>query len=159
MIGYGHNRYQLLDVEDLSAAIYLCATLDNNVVNDTFNIGSKDFTTMRQDFQAVLDRAGFGKRIIGFPAWPMIWTLRFLEMLHLSPLYKWVYETACEDSFVSIEKAERCLGYNPKYSTADAMVRNFDWYMKNLESFKNASGISHRVPWKQGILGVFKRLF
>jgi nucleoside-diphosphate-sugar epimerase len=159
MIGFGHNRYQLLDVEDLCAAIYLCATLDKAVVNDTFNIGAKVFTTMREDFQAVLDRAGFGKRIVGFPAWPMIWTLRLLEVLHLSPLYKWVYETACEDSFVSIEKAERVLGYSPMYSNKDALVRNFDWYGKNLESFKNASGISHRVPWKQGILGVFKRLF
>jgi len=159
MIGFGHNRYQLLDVEDLCAAIYLCATLDKAVVNDTFNIGAKVFTTMREDFQAVLDRAGFGKRIVGFPAWPMIWTLRLLEVLHLSPLYKWVYETACEDSFVSIEKAERVLGYSPMYSNKDALVRNFDWYMKSLESFKNASGISHRVPWKQGILGVFKRFF
>lgn len=159
MIGFGHNRYQLLDVEDLCAAIYLCATLDKAVVNDTFNIGAKVFTTMREDFQAVLDRAGFGKRIVGFPAWPMIWTLRLLEVLHLSPLYKWVYETACEDSFVSIEKAERVLGFSPKYSNKDALVRNFDWYMKNLDSFKNASGISHRVPWKQGILGVVKKFF
>lgn len=159
MIGYGHNRYQFLDVEDLCAAIYLCATLDKTVVNDTFNIGAKEFTTMREDFQAVLNKAGFGKRVVGFPAWPMIWTLRFLELLHLSPLYKWVYETACEDSFVSIEKAERCLGYKPKYANKDALVRNFDWYIKNLESFKNASGISHRVPWKQGVLGVFKKFF
>lgn len=159
MIGFGHNRYQFLDVEDLCAAIYLCATQEKAVVNDTFNIGAKEFTTMREDFQAVLDRAGHGKRIIGFPAFPMIWTLRFLELLHLSPLYKWVYETACEDSFVSIEKAERCLGYKPQHSNKDALVRNFDWYMKNIESFRNASGISHRVPWKQGILGLFKKLF
>ena len=56
--------------------------------------------------------AGHGKRIVGFPARPVIWTLRILEALRLSPLYKWVYETACEDSFVSIEKAQRVLGYD-----------------------------------------------
>ena len=28
MIGNGKNRYQLLDVEDLCDAIYLCATMD-----------------------------------------------------------------------------------------------------------------------------------
>jgi len=85
--------------------------------------------------------------------------LRFLEMLHLSPLYKWVYETACEDSFVSIEKAERVLGYAPKYSNKDALVRNYRWYVANLASFKNASGVSHRVPWKQGILRFVKVFF
>jgi nucleoside-diphosphate-sugar epimerase len=159
MIGSGRNRYQLLDVEDLCAAIWLTLTLDKPVVNNTFNIGAKVFATMREDYQAVLDDAGHGKKIRGFPATPMIWALRFLEMLHLSPLYKWVYETACEDSFVSIEKAERILGYAPKSSNKDALVRNYRWYVANLGSFKNASGISHRVPWKQGILRFVKWLF
>ncbi|MBZ0149208.1 MAG: NAD-dependent epimerase/dehydratase family protein, partial [Pseudorhodoplanes sp.] len=58
MLGSGNNRYQLLDVDDLDDAIYLCATLDKDVVNDTFNIGAKEFTTMREDYQAVLDTAG-----------------------------------------------------------------------------------------------------
>ena len=159
MIGSGDNRYQLLDVADLCEAIWLCLTLDAARVNDTFNIGAREFTTMREDYQAVLDEAGFGRRIIGFPARPVIVALRVLEALHLSPLYKWVYETACEDSFVSIEKAERVLGYNPRYSNQQALVRNYQWYLRNLDQFRNRSGVSHRVPWKQGILGLIKRLF
>jgi len=159
MIGYGHNRYQLLDVEDLCEAIWLCLTLDAGKVNDVFNIGAREFTTMREDYQAVLDVAGHGRRIVGFPARPVIWTLRILEALHLSPLYKWVYETACEDSFVSIEKAQRILGYNPRHSNKDALIRNYKWYLANVQNFRNASGISHRVPWKQGILRLFKLFF
>ncbi|MBP9572986.1 MAG: NAD-dependent epimerase/dehydratase family protein [Kiritimatiellae bacterium] len=159
MIGNGRNRYQLLDVEDLCEAIWLTMTLPAAVVNDTFNIGAKDFTTMREDYQAVLDDAGHGKKIRGFPAAPMIWTLRFLELLKLSPLYKWVYETASEDSFVSIEKAERVLGFRPKYSNKEALVRNYRWYVANLDAFRNASGVSHRVPWKQGILRLAKWFF
>lgn len=159
MIGSGNNRYQLLDVEDLCDAIWSCMTLPEEIANDTFNVGAKDFETMKQDYQAVLDAAGHGKRIIGFPSRPVIWGLRFLEFLHLSPLYEWVYETACEDSFVSIEKAEQKLGFKPKYSNKQALLRNFEWYKANLDSFKNQSGISHRVPWKQGILGLIKNLF
>jgi len=159
MIGSGNNRYQLLDVEDLCESIWLCLTLEKEKVNDTFNIGAKEFTTMKEDYQAVLDKAGHGRHIIGFPARPVIWTLRILEALKLSPLYKWVYETACEDSFVSIEKAERVLGYAPKFSNKDALVRNYDWYLANLASFENRSGVSHRVPWKQGILKLFKIFF
>ena len=159
MIGSGKNRYQLLDVEDLCEAIYLCATLDEPLANDTYNIGAKEFTTMKEDYQAVLDRAGFGKRIIGFPAWPLIWTLRILELFRLSPLYKWVYETAHKDSFVSIEKAERQLGYKPRFSNKDALVRNYEWYLSNLKNFEHTSGVSHRVPWKQGILKLFKVFF
>ncbi len=159
MIGSGNNRYQLLDVYDLCASIYLCATLDKDVANDTYNIGAKEFTTMKEDYQAVLDEAGFGKKIKGFPAKPVIFALRILEAMHLSPLYKWVYETACEDSFVSIEKAEEKIGYKPIYSNKDALVRNYNWYIQNLDKFENSSGVSHRVPWKQGILKVAKIFF
>ena len=159
MIGNGRNRYQLLDVEDLCEAIWLTLTLEAAQVNDTFNIGAKEFTTMGADYQAVLDDAGHGKKVRGFPAAPMIWTLRFLELLKLSPLYKWVYETASKDSFVSIEKAERILGYRPKYSNRDALVRNYRWYVAHLDQFRHASGVSHRVPWKQGILAAAKHFF
>jgi nucleoside-diphosphate-sugar epimerase len=97
MIGSGNNRYQLCDVEDVCQGIYLCLTGPAETVDDVFNIGAREFTTMKEDYQAVLDDAGHGRRIIGFPAAPVIWTLRFLEAIKLSPLYKWVYETACED--------------------------------------------------------------
>lgn len=159
MLGNGKNRYQLLDVEDLCEAIWLCATLEPAKVNDTFNIGAKEFQTMAEDYQAVLDRAGFGRKIVPLPAAPAIWTLRLLELLKLSPLYKWVYETASKDSFVSIEKAERVLGYAPRYSNQQALVRNYEWYLAHLAQFEGKSGISHRVPWKQGILKVAKAVF
>lgn len=159
MIGSGNNRYQLLDVEDLCDAIYLCATLDRDVVNDTFNIGAKEFTTMREDYQAVLDYAGFGRKIRPFPAGPVILALKVLEAMKLSPLYAWVYETAGKDSFVSIEKAERVLGYKPKYSNKDALKRNYQWYLDNLHSFEGQSGVSHRVPWNQGALKLAKLFF
>ncbi len=159
MIGSGRNRYQLLDVEDLCAAITLCATLPDETVNDTFNIGAKDYTTMKEDYQVVLDAAGHGKKVVGFPATPAIWALRFLEMLRVSPLYKWVYETASKDSFVSIEKAQKQLGYAPKYSNKDALLRNFEWYKANQSQFASQSGVTHRVPWKQGAIGLLKRFF
>jgi nucleoside-diphosphate-sugar epimerase len=159
MIGNGKNRYQLLDVEDLCEVIWLAMTLDAAKVNDTFNVGAKEFTTMREDYQAVLDAAGHGKKIRGFPAAPMIWTLRFLELLKISPLYRWVYETASKDSFVSIDKAERVLGFTPRFSNKDALVKNYRWYVEHLDQFRNASGVSHRVPWKQGILRLAKFFF
>jgi nucleoside-diphosphate-sugar epimerase len=159
VLGNGKNRYQYLDVEDLCDAIYLCATLPRERVNDTFNIGAKEFGTVAEDFQAVLDYAGHGKKVKPFPAGPVILGLRILEALGLSPLYKWVYETIAKDSFVSIEKAERVLGFRPKYSNKDALLRNFQWYLDNYEKFAHQSGVSHRVPWKQGALAIIKRFF
>jgi nucleoside-diphosphate-sugar epimerase len=160
ILGNGRNRYQLLDVEDLCNAIYLAATGNREKVNATFNIGAAEFTTFREDYQAVLDYAGFGKQIRPLPiVTPIVLTLRLLEALHLSPLYKWVYETASKDSFVSIEKAQSILGYAPKYSNKQALVRNYQWYLDHLPQFEHASGVSHRVPWKQGILRLAKVFF
>ena len=159
MIGSGNNRYQLMDVEDLCEAIWAAMTYPKDVVNTEFNIGAKDFTTMREDYQAVLDKAGHGKKIHGTPVKPIVFILRILEQLKLSPLYPWVYETASTDSFVSIEKAEKLLDFKPKYSNKDALIRNYEWYVAHLSEFAGKSGVSHRVPWKQGLLAVAKLFF
>lgn len=159
VLGSGRNRYQLLDVEDLCEAIFLAATAPPEAANDTFNIGAREFATLGEDYQAVLDEAGFGKRIRPLPAVPLILVLRILEKLGVSPLYKWVYETVAKDSYVSIEKAERLLGYNPRYSNQAALVRNYRWYLDNRENFQGQAGVSHRAPWKQGALGLAKRFF
>ena len=159
MIGSGKNRYQLMDVEDLCEAIWAAMTYPKDVVNTEFNIGAKDFTTMREDYQAVLDRAGHGKKIHGTPVKPIVFILRILEALKLSPLYPWVYETASTDSFVSIEKAEKALDFKPKYSNKDALIRNYEWYVAHLSEFAGKSGVSHRVHWKQGLLAFAKLFF
>ncbi len=157
VLGNGNNKYQLMDVEDFCEAIYISTTIDAVYANDTFNVGAKIYTTIREDYQAVLDRAGFGKKITSLPAGLAIWTLRILKKLKISPIYPWVYETAARDSFVSIEKAERILRWEPKYSNKDALLRNYEWYINNMNHFKqNVTGVSHRVPWKQGALNIIK---
>jgi nucleoside-diphosphate-sugar epimerase len=160
LIGNGKNKYQLLDIDDLCDATYAVAIRNDEQVNDVFNIGAENYKTMREDYQVVLDFAGYGKKMTGLPAWPIIQILRLLDFLKLSPLYKWVYETASKDSFVSIEKAKNTFGYKPKYSNQDALLRNYKWYLENKKNFSHGeSGVTHRVPWKQGILSVAKLFF
>lgn len=159
LIGDGRNKYQLLDVEDLCDAIYVTMTGKPEDVNTVFNVGAKEFGTMRDDFQAVLDHAGHGRKVRPLPAGPIILALKLLERLKLSPVYEWVYETAAVDSYVSIEKAERVLGFRPKYSNREALIKNYEWYVAHLPAFRETSGISHRTPWKQGLIGLGKKLF
>lgn len=159
MIGLGDNRYQLLDVEDLCQAILSCVTLVGDQVNDTFNIGAAEFTTMKQDYQAVLDEAGFGKRIVPFPVRPVVLALKILEALKLSPLYPWIYETAAKDSFVSIVKAQRILRFAPQYSNQEAMLRNYRWYLQNKTRLSGDAGVTHRLPWNQHALKLAKIFF
>ncbi len=158
VIGNGNNRYQLLDVADLVEAVRLTLTEPAEVANDTFNIGAERFDTVRQDLTVLCEHAGNGARVMGTPA-PLVKTvLAIAEALKMSPLYKWVYGTADKDSFVSIDRAKEKLGWQPRYSNSETLVRAYDWYHENKDKIPKGSGITHRIGWDQGILKVFKKL-
>ncbi|WP_049902942.1 NAD-dependent epimerase/dehydratase family protein [Halococcus agarilyticus] len=164
MVGWGTNKYQLMHVYDLVRAMEFMFAKDEADVNTVFNVGADEFGTMKEDFQAPIDYAGTGKRTIGTPTPLTVFALRVLEKLNLSPLYPWVYETAHEDSYVSVEKL-KSLGWEPNYSNKEALVETYEWYLDNYEEPEredDATGLDHRVAWDQGALalvkGVFKRI-
>lgn len=156
IIGSGKNKYQLLDVNDLVEAIWLCCTKDKKIVNDTFNVGAKEFKTMREDFQSVLDYAGYGKKIIPTPAWLVIPIIKILSSLKLLPLYPWIYETAHVEHYVDISKIEKKLGWKPKKSTSQALIDSYKWYEKHWREYENSVGITHRTKWREGVMKFLK---
>lgn len=157
VIGNGRNRYQLLEVEDLCAALWMSLTAPVEKANDTFNIGATRYATVNEDVGALCAYAKSGARVMGTPAWLVKPALALFEALKLSPLYKWVYGTADKDSFVSTEKIEKALGWKPKYSNAEALIRSYQWYLDHAAELEEATGVTHRIAWNQGILKVFRR--
>jgi nucleoside-diphosphate-sugar epimerase len=158
IIGNGKNRYQLLEVEDLVDAIYLTLTKDKEKANDTFNVGATSFNTVYEDVSALCKYANSGSKVLKTPALPIKIILSVLEFMRLSPLYKWVYGTADKDSFVSVEKIRKVLGWSPKYSNAQALINSYKWYLDNKSSMASGTGVTHRIAWKQGALGIFKKI-
>jgi len=150
------NRYQLLAVEDLVDALLLAAAADG-VAGEAINVGAKEFGTVRADLQALIDHAGSRSRLTPIPVRPAELTLRALELLRVSPLAEWHYRTAHKDSFVEISKAERLLGYAPRYSNAEALTRTYDWYLAHREELRGP-GVTHRVPWNQQALALLKKI-
>jgi len=155
-LGKGHNRYQLLAVEDLVDAIVRAAE-EPAAARDTFNIGATEFGTVRSDLQALIDHAGSSSRLQPVPVKPAEIALRGLELLRVSPLAEWHYKTAHRDSYVEVSKAQQLLGWQPRYSNVEALTRTYDWYLANRDRLATA-GTTHRVPWNQRALGVLKRL-
>jgi nucleoside-diphosphate-sugar epimerase len=156
MLGDGANRYQLLAVEDLVDAILLAAERPE-AAGETMNVGAKEFGTVRSDLQALIDHAGSASRLTPVPARPAEIALRVLELLRVSPLAEWHYKTAHRDSFVDVSKAERLLGWSPRWSNAEALCRTYDWYLAHRDSLR-AAGVTHRVPWNQQALALLKRI-
>jgi len=156
VLGSGRNRYQLLAVEDLVDAIALAAS-KRTAAGETLNIGATEFGTVRSDLEALIRHAGSSSRVTPIPARPAEIALRALELARLSPLAEWHYKTAHRDSYVGVSRAERVLGWKPRHSNADALIRTYDWYLANRDHI-GAAGLTHRVPWDQRALGLIKRL-
>ena len=156
ILGKGHNRYQLLAVEDLVDAV-VGAAKERAAAGETFNVGAREFGTVREDLGALIAHAGSGSRLQPIPAKPAELALRALELMHLSPLAEWHYKTAHRDSFVDVAKAQRLLGWEPRYSNREALIRTYDWYLANRGRIA-AAGVTHRVPWNQQALGLLKKI-
>jgi len=155
ILGDGANLYQLLAVEDLVDAVVRC--FDAPVAGEALNVGAGRFGAVRDDLQALIDHAGSGSRLWPVPVRPAELSLRALELARLSPLAEWHYRTAHKDSFVSIDKARRLLGWEPRLSNAETLCATYDWYLDHLAEMR-AAGTTHRVPWNQQALGLLKRI-
>ena len=157
VLGDGSNRYQLLAVEDLVAAILLAAS-KRAAAGETLNVGAKEFGSVRSDLEALIDHGGSASRITPIPVKPAEIALRALELARLSPLAEWHYKTAHRDSFVDVSRAERILGWKPRFSNAAALIATYDWYLAHRDELAGAAGVTHRVPWDQRALGILKRI-
>ena len=156
ILGKGHNRYQLLAVEDLVDAIVRAGTVPE-AARQTFNVGATEFGTVRADLQALIDHAGSASHLRPVAVKPAEVALRALELLRVSPLAEWHYKTAHKDSFVDVSRAQQVLGWQPRLSNEAALIETYDWYLANRDRV-GAAGVTHRVPWNQQALGLLKRL-
>ncbi len=159
VLGRGDHPYQLLDVADLCEAIERCITRPPESANATFNIGAVRIATMRENVQAVLDRAGHGGRVVALPVRPVVAALRLLRALHLSPLYPWIYETADRESVVAIDRLQAALDFTPRRSNIEALQANYDWFVRHRASLNGQTGTTHRRPWDQGALNWLRHCF
>jgi len=154
VLGDGTNRFQLMEVRDLVEAVSLAALKGRH--GEVYNVGASDFGTVNQDLEALLNYASTGSSILHIPSKPAKAILGILSALHLSPVYRWVYDTADQDSFVSIEKAQKELGWCPRFSNKEAMISTYAWYLHEGKEMAKQTGTSHRVAWKQGVLRLVK---
>ncbi len=156
MIGKGHNKYQLLDVEDLIDAMLLASAHPKG--SDTFNVAAAKFGTLREDLTPLFKAAGHPPRFLPTPRRTTIAALFVLDKLRLSPLTKWHYGTMSSDSYVETDKAQAVLGWRPRRSNQDTLLAAYTWYHAHRDQVKSSVGTTHTVGWNQKILRVFKKL-
>ncbi|WP_169948519.1 NAD-dependent epimerase/dehydratase family protein [Microbispora sp. H11081] len=160
VLGKGDKRVQMFAVEDLVDAIAGVLDAPADVANDTYNLAAAEFGTLREDFQAVLDAAGHGKRVVSLPAGPTLAGLRLLERTRMSPVYGRLVRKLLADSYVSIDKARDRLGFRPRLSNRDAILRTYAWWREQRASgAARGAGQTSRDAWRQGALALAKVFF
>ncbi len=162
VLGRGDVRIQMFGVDDLVDAVVTTLGADLEIANDTYNLGAAAFSTIREDFQCVLDAAGHGKRVVSLPAKPALAMLRALQRYKMSPVYGRLLHKLMADSYVSIDKARDRLGFAPRLSNRQAILETYHWWrMQRAVPRKPsaAAGRTSRDPWNQGALGLVKALF
>jgi nucleoside-diphosphate-sugar epimerase len=160
VLGRGEVRIQMLAMDDLLDAVLLALAAPAEVAADTYNLGATEFGTLREDFQAVLDEAGHGKRVICLPAAPALAVLRLLGRARLSPVYGRLLSKLQADSYVSVDRAADRLGFTPRYSNQEAVLRTFAWWRAERAAGRLAgTGRTSRDAWRQGALAWAKALF
>jgi 2-alkyl-3-oxoalkanoate reductase len=164
VLGKGDVRIQMLALDDLVEAVTTVLRAPDEVACDTYNIGAAEFGTLREDFQSVLDAAGHGKRVVSMPSRPALTVLRALERTRLSPVYGRLLSKLLADSYVSVDKARTRLGFRPRMSNQDAILRTYDWWREHRATAASVpkgtgAGRTSRDPWRQGVLGLAKVFF
>lgn len=158
VLGRGDVLTQMLAVEDLIDGVIAAVHAAPEVASDTYNLAATGFGTVREQFQAVLDAAGHGRRVVSVPAGPAVAALGALQRLGLSPVYGRLLHKLRGDSYVSVERAADRLGFRPRYSTTDALLRSYQWW-RTADRSASASGNTSQQPWRQGVLSAAKVFF
>ena len=153
VIGNGMNKIQFLHSEDLALCCYLSSKKKGSEI---FNIGSRSFSSLKEDLGYLIKHANTGSKVVSLPEWFTINALKLLDFLHLSPLASWHYLTFHKDFYFTNSRAKKILGWEPKYSNKETLVIAYDDYLKNKNMRKETFGTSHRKPLKQGILKIVK---
>lgn len=153
LINGGKNKLQLIGMDDL---VEVSLLLKDKGDFEDFNIGAENFTTLREDLEALIKHAGTASRIISFPGFLARPALAALDFLNLSPFVDLHYKTIDKDFYFDISKAKRMLQWQPKESNQACLIKAYDWYLENSESIDKNFGTTHRKAVKKGILSILR---
>jgi nucleoside-diphosphate-sugar epimerase len=149
ILGRGDNRYQLLASADFARA---CLLAVQRAPGGEFNIGSAEYTTPRQDLQAVIDHAGSRSRIRSVPPALARAVLHPLYLLRLSPLVPWHYLSQHHPFYFDTTRARERLGFVAAVSNREMLIEAYD----GQRAHQGATGSAHRRPLRRGVLRVLR---
>lgn len=154
VLGEGKATYQFLHTNDLIKAIILTMSNAQRANRHILNVSSLPDGTVSELFQQVLNAAGHGAKILSVPAAPAKYLLKFSSIIGISPIYDRIIHNLLAGSTISLEKTKQVIGYEPTYTSSQALLEGFDWYVANHHNLKE--GKTHSSLWKNKLASAVK---
>jgi nucleoside-diphosphate-sugar epimerase len=139
-----------------NAAIKAVETED--AIGEIYNIGAKEFGTMRQAYNDLINHADVGASVTGLPRHPTKFAMWLLDWADMSPLTTFHYKTIDKDFYFDISKAMNDLSWEPQDSNYDCMRRGYDWYISNKQSSNSGTKEGHRKAPEEGLLNILRKI-
>ncbi|MEL6947467.1 MAG: NAD(P)-dependent oxidoreductase [Pseudomonadota bacterium] len=126
MIGSGKNPYQFISVFDCAEAAYLAWRAD--FPNEAYNLGSNNPPSVRELLTRLIKEADSKSVLLPTPGWAVKRTLDLLDLVNLPIMDPEQYLIADEECLLDCSKAERDLGWVPRFSDDDMLVAAYREY-------------------------------
>jgi dTDP-glucose 4,6-dehydratase len=126
MIGSGKNPYQFISVFDCAEAAR--AAWKAGVPNEAYNLGSLNPPPVRKLLGDLIRYAGSKSFLIPTPGWAVKRTLDLLDVMNMPIMDPEQYLIADEKCVLDVSKAERQLGWVPKYRDEDMLIAAYGEY-------------------------------
>ncbi len=128
VIGDGRNHYQFISVFDCVSASL--AAVDRGVPNAAYNLGSLDPPTVRELLTTLIKAAGSRSFVLPTPAGLVKRVLAGLDLAGLPLMDPEQYLIADETCVLDVSKAERELGWRPRYRDDDMLLAAYREYRR-----------------------------
>jgi dTDP-glucose 4,6-dehydratase len=126
MIGSGKNPYQFISVFDCAEAAR--AAWKAGVPDEAYNLGSLNPPPVRKLLGDLIKHAGSKSLLIPTPGWAVKRTLDLFDLMNMPIMDPEQYMIADEECVLDVSKAERQLGWVPKYRDEDMLIAAYSEY-------------------------------
>ena len=129
VIGNGKNHYQFISVFDCASAALAAA--DRGVPNGAYNLGSLNPPTVDDLLTRLIAAAGSRSMLLHAPALLVKPALAALDMIGWPLMDPEQYLIADEDCIVDVSKAEKELGWRPRFADDDMLLAAYAEYRES----------------------------
>ncbi len=151
----GHNRYQFVHGDDLADA---CLLASRRPGSTSYNIGAREFGSMRETLEALCEHAGTGARVRSMPSAPARVGMQVASTIGLAPFAPYHWLLYGESLWFDTSKAESELGWSPTHTNISMVIESFEWWRGHRADLGDGDRSHHQSPARLGVLGVLKRL-